>query len=115
MRELRGINPSFWLANMIVALAFTGAFWLYGALSGGFDTPQECESRGQPLDTEYRRLNWEEPGRYFPLHNKCNADYDLVPFWLNPALVFLALLALAFAAAFVLSLSRWRKFRKPRV
>lgn len=115
MRELRSISPVFWLANVIVALAFTGVFWLYGALSGGFDTPQECESRGQPLDTEYRRLNREEPGQYFPLHNKCNADYDLVPFWLNPALVFLALLALTFAAAFVLSLSRWREFRKPRV
>ncbi|WP_326754579.1 hypothetical protein OIE73_25330 [Streptomyces hirsutus] len=25
--------------------------------------------------------------RLFPLHNKCNAEYDLVPAWVNPAIV----------------------------
>lgn len=28
-----------------------------------------------------------------PLHDKCNATYDLVPAWVNPALVILPLLA----------------------
>lgn len=49
-------------------------------------------------DPVYRHLNRQEPGRYFPLHNKCNADYDAVPLWVNPGVVLLVLLAATFAA-----------------
>lgn len=114
MRELRGINPLFWFANMIVALVFAAAFWLYGAFSGGLNNAETCTARGQTWDREYRRSNWEEAGRYFPLHNKCNADYDLIPFWINPAVAFLTLLALAFAAASFVSLTLRLRRRRPR-
>lgn len=110
--ELRGISPLFWLANMIVALAFAASFWLYGAFSGGLDAAETCTLRGQTWDREYRRFNLEEAGRYFPLHNKCNADYDLIPFWINPTVAFLTLLALAFAAACLVSVTlRLRRCR----
>jgi hypothetical protein len=29
------------------------------------------------------------------MHNRCNADYDLVPGWVNPALVIFAVAAVA--------------------
>jgi formate-dependent nitrite reductase membrane component NrfD len=34
----------------------------------------------------------------FPLTTKCNAEYDLVPAWANPALAVLALLTVSFLA-----------------
>lgn len=117
MRELRGISPLFWLANTVVAFVLAAAVWMYGAFSGGLGTVYTCATRGQAWDTEYSRQNRGESGRFFPLHTKCNADYDLVPFWVNPALVSLTLLVLAFATTYFLSLSSWqnRQTRKPRV
>jgi hypothetical protein len=98
MRRLWGMSPGFWLANMVVALFFAAAVWISGAFSGGFDIAETCAARGQTYDHGYRSQNWEEPSRYFPLHNKCNAHYDMVPFWVNPAVVLLVLLAAIFAA-----------------
>ncbi len=53
---------------------------------------------GQIFDREYRSKNWEEASRFFPLSNRCNADYDLVPPWINPALLIFAAMTLAFLA-----------------
>lgn len=114
MSEPRGVNPLFWAWTMIVSLVLAAAVWMHGVWSGGLDVKEECELRGQAWDDEYRQLNLEESGRFFPLHDKCNADYDLVPFWINPAVVLLALLAL-FAAANLFGQPLWQRTRKPRV
>ena len=114
MRELKGITPFFWFANMIVALVFAAAVWMYGAFVGGLDSVYTCATRGQPWDAEYSRQNRGESGRFFPLHTECNADYDLVPFWVNPAVAFLTLLALAFAAVCLVSLTLRLRRRRPR-
>ncbi|MET8170712.1 hypothetical protein ABZT34_41910 [Streptomyces sp. NPDC005329] len=91
---LIGRTPVFWLT--LSALSCVGLFltWFWGAWSGGLDVAETCALlRGQKYDDAYRAEHWREPSRFFPLHNKCNASYDLVPAWVNPTLVLLALLA----------------------
>ncbi|MFF7677590.1 hypothetical protein [Actinacidiphila glaucinigra] len=72
-----------------VAMFFT---WVYGIFSGGLDVEETCELvAGRPYDEAYRIEHVREYTRMFPLHNKCNASFDLVPGWVNPAIVLLAL------------------------
>ncbi|MFG2756783.1 hypothetical protein [Streptomyces wuyuanensis] len=84
-------EPLRWLLLSLVpwfGLVFT---WFLGAFSGGLDVQETCELlEGQTYDSAYRDDNWQEPSRLFPLHNKCNASYDLVPSWINPTIVGLA-------------------------
>jgi hypothetical protein len=69
--------------------------WFIGAFSGSSLDPEEsCHAAGATYDEAYRVAHWREPSRLFPLHNKCNADYDLVPVWVNPALLLLVLLVI---------------------
>ncbi|MFJ4465909.1 hypothetical protein ACIP2X_00160 [Streptomyces sp. NPDC089424] len=49
---------------------------------------------GETYDRAYRRANFEEYTRWFPLHDRCHAGYDLVPAWVNPVFVTLPVLAL---------------------
>ncbi|MFF1441871.1 hypothetical protein [Streptomyces sp. NPDC058295] len=96
-------TPVFWLT--LSALSCVGSFltWLWGAWSGGLDVAETCTLlKGQKYDDAYRTEHWREPSQFFPLHNKCNASYDLVPFWVNPMLVLLALLAVGCLIAAVL-------------
>ncbi|MBE1489579.1 hypothetical protein [Plantactinospora soyae] len=75
----------------VVAAAVT---WFIGAFAGtSLDPEESCHTAGVVYDSAYRSANWQEPSRLFPLHNRCNATYDLVPVWINPALVLLLLLA----------------------
>ncbi|MEV5999036.1 hypothetical protein AB0M25_07035 [Streptomyces griseomycini] len=68
--------------------------WFWGAWSGGLDVAETCRLlHGQEFDPDYRGEHPDEPLRVFPLHNRCNASYDLVPAWINPALVCLAVTA----------------------
>jgi hypothetical protein len=84
-RILLGIFSAF----MVPILLFFG-IWV-----GGLDDQESCElSHHQAYDREYRMAHPEHAGRnIFPLSNKCNSDYDMVPFWLNPAVVGFALLS----------------------
>ncbi|MFD9392488.1 hypothetical protein ACFWBB_17770 [Streptomyces sp. NPDC060000] len=87
-------TPVHWLT--LSALSCVGLFltWFWGAWSGGLDVAETCTLlEGQKFDDDYRAEHWREPSQVFPLHNKCNASYDLVPAWVNPTLVLLALLA----------------------
>jgi hypothetical protein len=62
-------------------------------MAGSWDPGESCDAAGQRYDDAYRAAHWREPARWFPLHNRCNAGYDLVPAWVNPAVVVLTLLA----------------------
>ncbi|WP_314225554.1 hypothetical protein [Streptomyces zaehneri] len=91
---LMGRTPVYWLT--LSALSCVGLFltWFWGAWSGGLDVAETCALlKGQKYDDAYRAEHWREPSQFFPLHNKCNASYDLVPVWVNPMLVLLALVA----------------------
>ncbi|MGW4233528.1 hypothetical protein ACWEF9_30435 [Streptomyces sp. NPDC004980] len=86
-----------WFAGTAVLLVVaTGVTYLGGSLAGGSLDPEEaCHADGQTYDPEYRRANFREYTQWFPLHDRCHAGYDLVPAWVNPALVALPVLALA--------------------
>ena len=55
-----------------------------------------CASNAQYLNDEYREDHHDEYVRLFPLHARCNADFDLVPSWVNPTVgLCLVLLAIS--------------------
>ncbi|MET8382749.1 hypothetical protein ABZV14_07060 [Streptosporangium canum] len=86
-----------WFAGTAVLLVLgTGVTYLAGSLAGGNLDPEEaCHADGQTYDRAYRRANFDEYTQWFPLHDRCHAGYDLVPAWVNPALVVLPVLAAA--------------------
>ncbi|MER6788196.1 hypothetical protein ABT330_26900 [Streptomyces sp. NPDC000658] len=94
-------RPLRWL--LLSTLSCGGAFltWLWGALAGGLDVAETCTLlRGRRFDGAYRSRHLDESTRWFPLHNKCDATYDLVPAWINPTVV---LFSLATAAGLLMT------------
>lgn len=100
---MRRLGPLAWLALAVASTFLLGITFFIGMFSGGHEIDETCASLGQPLDEQYRAEHWREPGQWFPMHNKCNADYDLVPVWVNPAIVVLTLLIVVFLGAGVWS------------
>ncbi|GGJ13176.1 hypothetical protein [Streptomyces brasiliensis] len=98
LRTHRWVRPVWWFFPSFV-LAAVGFFtWIIGAFSGGLDVGESCALRGIRYDDAYRAEHWREPSRWFPLHNRCNADHDLVPAFVNPTLVAVAVLLLGCVA-----------------
>jgi hypothetical protein len=89
------LRPLAWFGLALLALLAFGFTAFVGAWAGGKDIDETCAAAGQALDQSYRAQHWQEPGQFFPMHNRCNADYDLVPGWVNPALVIFAVVAVA--------------------
>ncbi|WP_329409371.1 hypothetical protein OG802_10485 [Streptomyces sp. NBC_00704] len=85
-------RPLRWLLFSTLSCAATLLTWLRGALAGGLDVGETCALyKGQPFDSDYRAGHLRESTQWFPLHNMCNASYDLVPAWINPTVAFLTL------------------------
>ncbi|MEU8792209.1 hypothetical protein [Streptomyces sp. NPDC048643] len=90
-------TPGWFLVTAGLCLVAMLVTWIVGALAGSsMDAEESCHAAGTTYDRAYRSVHWQEPSRWFPLHNKCNAGFDLVPVWVNPALVVLPLLAVTF-------------------
>ncbi|MEX0168750.1 hypothetical protein [Streptomyces sp. LMG1-1-1.1] len=114
LRDGKWRHPVWWVRVFSVSLCAGLMSWLWGLFAGGLDTRKTClYMRHENYDEAYRKARAEEFGKLFPLHNKCNADYDLVPGWVNPTIVIFAVIALAalvvllrFAVARLLSPSR---------
>jgi len=68
--------------------------WMRGFLAGGLRTDKDCLVHQQPYDEAFREAHQVEQFRFFPLTNSCNATYDLVPVWVNPAVVVFGVLLL---------------------
>ena len=83
-----------------------GVTYFIGIFASGKDIDETCAKAGQLLDNTYRAQNWQEPGRLFPLHNKCNAGYDMIPIWINPALVIFSVLTATFICAFIVAATK---------
>ncbi|MDI3406152.1 hypothetical protein [Streptomyces cavernicola] len=66
--------------------------WVSGKLAVALDAYEPCIARRQHYDAAYRERHLDEMDGSFPLSNACNADHDLVPGWVNPALVCFAVL-----------------------
>jgi hypothetical protein len=103
-------TPGWFTATAGLCVAATAVTWVLGAFAGSSMDPEEsCHAAGATYDHAYRSAHWQEPSRWFPLHNRCNAHYDLVPAWVNPALVLLPLLATTcLGVAFWLAVARRR-------
>ncbi|WP_037679004.1 hypothetical protein [Streptomyces albus] len=97
-------NPAWLSWSAVLLLMGAGVTYLIGSLVPitSLDPEEACSKAGQAFDWTYRRTNFAEYTRWFPLHNKCNAGYDLIPAWVNPALVALPALALLYLAYAVL-------------
>ncbi|MCF4140131.1 hypothetical protein L1856_29840 [Streptomyces sp. Tue 6430] len=108
-------SPAWFTWSAVLLLLGTGVTYLVGSLAGASLDPEEaCHEAGQTYDRAYRRANFDEYTRWFPLHDKCHAGYDLVPAWVNPALVVLpvlALLCLAHAVRLAVGLRRTKESR----
>ncbi|RJQ92531.1 hypothetical protein [Amycolatopsis panacis] len=76
----------------LLALGFTFFVSLMGAK---LDIQEACEAAQQPFDRAYLSQHRQDTGQLFPRHDLCNADYDLVPGWINPALVIFAVVTVA--------------------
>jgi len=95
MRASRhGFRPG-WILLGIFSAFMVPVLLFFGICVGGLDDEESCGIfHHQTYDREYRMAHPEHAGRnIFPLSNKCNADYDMVPFWMNPTIVGFALLA----------------------
>lgn len=92
-----------WFAHATwTTFLLTALIWLKGVFSGGLDSETSCTvGHHQPFDEVYRQAHRADLFRLFPLSNKCNADYDLVPIWVNPLLVVFFLLFVASVAGFL--------------
>lgn len=100
------IKPAgFWLKLTALSAFLLVVVFFQGVFAGGLDVAEACELRaGQPYDHEYRSQNAHEQLQLFPLTTKCNAEYDLVPPWTNPALAILAILTVSFFGAMLAAL-----------
>lgn len=100
-----------WLHFALLAASCTVLMYGHGVLASlAFDIEETCELlKGQEYDHSYRSEHWQEPSRWFPLHNKCNASYDLVPSYVNPSVVVLAIVTLGCAVTAVTMAVRSRR------
>ncbi|MDJ0318647.1 hypothetical protein [Arthrobacter antibioticus] len=95
-----------WLTFSFLSFLAIGVTYFIGIFASGKDIDETCAKSGQLLDNTYRAQNWLEPGQFFPLHNKCNAAYDMIPVWVNPALVIFAVLTATFVCAFIVAAAK---------
>ncbi|GHH83630.1 hypothetical protein GCM10018793_46200 [Streptomyces sulfonofaciens] len=106
-------TPGWFVSTALLCVVATVATWFIGALAGtSLDAAESCTAAGFSYDSAYRSAHWREASRWFPLHDKCNATDDLVPAWVNPALVLLPLLALTCLGAAVRLAVAHRRNRK---
>lgn len=92
-------NPGWFARATWTSLYFWAGAWLWGLFSQAGIAKNEdvCRWAGQHYDAAYRDAHQAAARQLFPLSDPCNASYDLVPFWVNPAVV-------AFGFAFTVSL-----------
>lgn len=100
------ITPLAWVGLTLASLLLLAATFITGAAASGLDIGEKCEEAGQFFDWEYLNQHQNEAHRVFPMHSPCNANFDLVPAWVNPGLVVFASLTLAFLAAFIISMAK---------
>jgi uncharacterized membrane protein YfcA len=114
-RPRRWERPGWWILHAVVLAAVGFVTWFIGIFSGGLDPGEACAQRGVRYDHAYRAEHWREPSRWFPLHNKCNAHHDLVPAFVNPTLIAVAVLLVGCVAGAVAAAVIGRNKRETRV
>jgi predicted PurR-regulated permease PerM len=105
-------RPRWWVFPAVVLAAVGFVTWFVGIFSGGLDVAETCAERGYRYDDAYRSEHWREPSSWFPLHNKCDAEHDLVPAFVNPTLVAVVVLLLGCVAGAVAAAVIGRKKKR---
>lgn len=101
MRWMKAAQSWLWLA-LISAFLLGSVFLTQFSAASGRDLDEVCEAAGRVLDRNFRLLHPHDGSMYFPLHNRCDAAYDIVPAWVNPSMSALAaVLALSLAGALI--------------
>lgn len=82
-----------WFILGVLSLVLAAMLWFVGIFSGGLEVDETCNLlHGQTYDRQYRQAHPEHAGRsLFPLSDKCNDGFDMVPVWMNPAIAGLVL------------------------
>jgi hypothetical protein len=100
LRDRSWRRPLWWTRACSVAFFAGLASWIWAVSRTGLDVRETCQFvQHQHYDKSYRAAHAAEFQTFFPLHNKCNAHFDLVPPWVNPFLVVCAVMSLAAIAA----------------
>ncbi|MGW3495334.1 hypothetical protein [Streptomyces sp. NPDC001020] len=95
-------RPMWWTRLCSLSLFAGLASWLRGVFVGGLDVGETCQFvHHEHYDSAYRNAHAEEFHKLFPLHDKCNAHYDMVPAWVNPTIVICTAVGLVAIAALV--------------
>jgi hypothetical protein len=79
-----------WLGLALVSAVLLGGLILAQFAATTRSLYAACLAVGQDFDRNFRLRHPHDGLPVFPLHNRCNAAYDLVPEWVNPALTVLA-------------------------
>ncbi|MFE9662959.1 hypothetical protein [Streptomyces sp. NPDC005955] len=98
-------RPRWWVFPAVLLVVAGCVTWFIGTFSSGLDARETCLERGFAYDDAHRR----DPSQGFPLHHWCNADQDLVPAFVNPSLVAIAVALLGCAAGSVAAAVAGRK------
>ncbi|MFE6686397.1 hypothetical protein ACFVFQ_07935 [Streptomyces sp. NPDC057743] len=102
------------LATVPVSLLGLLVSYAIGLFSGGLYVDKSCRLQQESYDGAYRSQHAAETDRWFPLHNKCNADFDLVPSWVNPALAICATLLTVSIITIIVATVAHLRAPKPR-
>ncbi|MFG3392985.1 hypothetical protein [Streptomyces parvus] len=101
-------QPRWWVFPAVLLVVAGCVTWFIGMFSSGFDVREACGERGFDYDEAHR----PEPSQGFPLHYWCNAEHDLVPAFVNPSLIAIAVALLGCSAGAVAAAVAGRKKRE---
>jgi hypothetical protein len=102
LRDRSWRRPMWWTRLCSVSLFAGLASWIRGVFSAGLDLRETCQYvHDERYDAAYWESRTDEFRKLFPLHNNCNAHFDLVPGWVNPAIVVCAVISLVAAAVLI--------------
>lgn len=102
-----GLRAGQWMGLAVISFLAAGYAFLAGASAAGLDITEKCELAGVPFTVRPGSIQFRELQQVYPMHAWCNASYDLVPGWVNPALAFLTILTLtAVICSVVLSIKK---------
>ena len=96
----------------ILSLVSSFIVWLMGVGLAGFDLADQCLERGYPFDREYlsELHSANKYSKVFPLSSPCNAQDNLIPIWVNPAIIILAVGGIILLTLSVFIIVRCYKF-----
>ncbi|MFI2780795.1 hypothetical protein [Streptomyces sp. ALB3] len=89
-------RPGALISAALIAGCLTVMVWGFGIFAGGLDTRETCElNHHTTYDQAWRDRTGADGTSLFPLADACNEHVSLVPAWVNPTIVLLAVLAVS--------------------